>query len=344
MLKIVKLLPLLTGWFLLAGLTSPETTQPRTHDRKAAAPVVKRPAAVRTNKRPVAKRSAIPAKKTFSAKKIVAKKSVAKIVSTKKVAVKTPVVWKNSVVKPVRSPYFRRADILRTVVLDAGHGGHDPGAIGKGGTREKNVVLAIVLELARQIKTAYPDVRVILTRKTDVFIPLHERSAIANRSRADLFISVHANALSRRDYYGTETYAMGLHKSEQNLEVAKRENSVILQEENYERTYKGFDPNSPLAHIMLANFQSAFLDNSLRFASKVEKQFGKADRTSRGVKQAGFLVLWETAMPAVLIETGYLSNAAEEKFLRSDAGQEQLATAIFKAFEQYKAERDQQQQ
>lgn len=234
-------------------------------------------------------------------------------------------------------------DGLRTVVIDAGHGGHDPGAIGKGGTREKNVVLAIALQLARNIKATHPEMRVILTRKTDVFVELHERSAIANRNKADLFISIHANALRRRDYYGTETYTMGLHKSEQNLEVAKRENAVILQEKDYEKTYKGFDPNSPLAHIMLANFQTAFLASSLNFAAKVEKQFTNADRVSRGVKQAGFIVLWDTSMPSVLVETGYLSNASEEKFLRSDEGQETLAKAIFKAFEQYKDERDAQQ-
>jgi len=234
-------------------------------------------------------------------------------------------------------------DALRTVVIDAGHGGHDPGAIGKGGTREKNVVLAIALQVARSIKATHPEMRVILTRKTDVFVELHERSAIANRNKADLFISIHANALRRRDYYGTETYTMGLHKSEQNLEVAKRENAVILQEKDYEKTYKGFDPNSPLAHIMLANFQSAFLASSLNFAAKVEKQFTNADRVSRGVKQAGFIVLWDTSMPSVLVETGYLSNASEERFLRSDEGQETLAKAIFKAFEQYKDERDAQQ-
>ena len=336
MLKIVKLLPLLAGWFLLTGLTRSAPTHLRSHAQNVAVHPIKWSTPVRTEKRPLARKGTI-------AKKGIARKVVAKKVSTKNVAVKTTIAKKNPAAKPVRASYLRSADVLRTIVLDAGHGGHDPGAIGRGGTREKNVVLAIVLKLGRQIKTAYPNVRVILTRNTDVFIPLHERSAIANRNRADLFISIHANALSRRDYYGTETYAMGLHKSEQNLEVAKRENSVILQEENYERTYRGFDPNSPLAHIMLANFQSSFLDNSLRFAAKVEKQFGRADRTSRGVKQAGFLVLWETAMPAVLVETGYLSNAAEERFLRSEEGQEKLATAIFRAFEQYKAERDQQQ-
>lgn len=233
-----------------------------------------------------------------------------------------------------------RESDLRTVVIDPGHGGHDPGAIGKGGTKEKNVVLAIGIALAKQIKTAYPEMRVIMTRKSDVFVDLHERGAIANRNHAGLFISIHANALSRRDYYGTETYAMGLHKSEQNLEVAKRENAVILKEENYEQNYKGFDPSSPLAHIMLANYQNAYLTSSLNFAAKIEKQFTNADRVSRGVKQAGFIVLWTTAMPSVLVETGYLSNAAEERFLRSEEGQETLAKAIFKAFAQYKKERD----
>jgi N-acetylmuramoyl-L-alanine amidase len=236
-----------------------------------------------------------------------------------------------------RNPYE-----FRTVVIDSGHGGKDAGCIGPGGTREKNVALRIALELGQRIKEAYPDVKVVYTRKTDVFIELHERSAIANRNRADLFISIHCNSVAGRKTgpYGTETFVMGLHKSEGNLEVAKRENAVILQEENYKKTYKGFDPNSPLAHIMLTNYQSAYLASSVEFASKVESQFKQTSRHSRGVKQAGLLVLWETAMPAVLIEAGFLSNPAEEKFMKSEAGQQKLAGAIFRAFEQYKEDRE----
>lgn len=236
----------------------------------------------------------------------------------------------------------RRPGDLRTVVIDSGHGGKDAGCIGPGGTREKNVALNIALELGERIKEAYPDVKVVFTRKTDVFIELHERSAIANRNRADLFISIHCNAVPARksSVYGTETYVMGLHKSEGNLEVAKRENAVILQEANYKKTYKGFDPNSPLAHIMLANYQSAYLASSLDFAQNIERNFKQSDRLSRGVKQAGFLVLWETAMPSVLIEAGYLSNPVEEKFMKTEAGQSKLAGSIFKAFAKYKEDRE----
>ncbi len=242
--------------------------------------------------------------------------------------------------RPILTHSAPTQENLRTVVIDAGHGGKDPGAIGKNGTREKNVVLAIALGVGQMIKDHYPNVKVIYTRKSDVFIELHERSAISNRNKADLFISIHANALTRRDYYGTETYVMGLHKSEQNLAVAKRENAVILQEANYEKKYNGFDPSSPLGAIMLENYQNAYLSSSLNFASKVERYFKKADRISRGVKQAGFLVLWETATPSVLIETGYLSNPTEEAFLASEEGQDKLSKAIFQAFEQYKNDMD----
>ncbi|OZI06559.1 N-acetylmuramoyl-L-alanine amidase [Siphonobacter sp. BAB-5385] len=240
---------------------------------------------------------------------------------------------------PVANP---KVDAIRTVVIDAGHGGKDPGAIGKNGTREKNVVLPIALAVGEKIKEHYPNVKVVFTRKTDVFVELHERGAVSNRNKADLFMSIHANALpaTRRDFYGTETYVMGLHKSEANLAVAKRENAVIFQEKNYEKKYEGFDPNSPLGQIMLENYQNAYLANSVNFASKVERAFKRADRISRGVKQAGLLVLWTTATPSVLIETGYLSNPTEEAFLASDAGQDKLAEAIFRAFEQYKNEMD----
>ena len=228
---------------------------------------------------------------------------------------------------------------IRTVVLDAGHGGKDPGCIGRR-TRESRVVLKIALALGRRIKAEMPSMRVIYTRASDRFIELSERSAIANRNRADLFISIHCNASpSSSRVYGTETYTMGLHKTEGNLDVAKRENAVILKEDNYQQTYKGFNPNSPLAHIMLANYQHAFMGSSINFAEKVERSFRRnADRTSRGVKQAGFLVLWRTTMPSVLIETGYLTNPDEELFLMSEDGQAEIANAIFLAFQQYKEE------
>jgi N-acetylmuramoyl-L-alanine amidase len=234
---------------------------------------------------------------------------------------------------------------IRTVVLDPGHGGKDAGAHGAAGILEKTCNLKIVLALGKMIKENYPEVKVIYTRKTDVFIPLNERSDIANRNKADLFISVHCNAMDVKkyprleSYSGTETYVMGLHKGEANLDVAKRENAAILQEADYRKKYNGFDPNSPLSHIMMANYQNAFLKNSLRFAERVERAFAKfADRTSRGVKQAGFIVLWTTAMPSVLVESGFLSNRKEELYLGSEEGQEAIANAVYKAFSKYKSE------
>ncbi len=224
---------------------------------------------------------------------------------------------------------------VKTIVIDPGHGGHDPGTVGKR-AKEKNVVLQIALAVGKKIKEQYPDVKVLYTRSTDVFVDLSERSAYANRNNADLFISIHCNASpNSKSVKGTETFVMGLHKTQGNLDVAKRENSVILKETNYQQKYKGFDPNSPLAYIMLANYQSAFLTNSLRFAQLVENSFARF-RNSRGVKQAGFLVLWRTTMPSVLIEVGFLSNQDEENYLSSAKGQGEVAEQIFKAFGTYK--------
>ncbi|GAB2597391.1 hypothetical protein GCM10027190_51830 [Spirosoma areae] len=228
---------------------------------------------------------------------------------------------------------------VRTVVLDAGHGGKDPGTHGRY-AKEKTINLDLILQLGRKIKAKHPNIRVIYTRASDRFVDLYERGAIANRNRADLFISIHCNASpSSSRVYGTETYTLGLHKTERNLDVARRENAVILQEKNYQQTYKGFDPNSPLATIMLANYQHAFMGSSINFAQKIERSFRyNADRKSNGVKQAGFIVLWKATMPSVLIETGYLTNPTEEDYLRSDEGQEEMSTAIYKAFVQYKQE------
>jgi N-acetylmuramoyl-L-alanine amidase len=230
---------------------------------------------------------------------------------------------------------------VNTVVIDAGHGGKDPGTRGRT-TKEKDVALKVALELGRKIKEETPEVKVLFTRSTDVFIELGERSAFANRNNADLFISIHCNATPRsKSVRGTETFVMGLHKTEGNLEVAKRENSVILQETNYKQKYKGFDPNSPLAHIMLANYQSAFISSSLRLAELIEKKFQSvSDRESRGVKQAGFLVLWRCAMPSVLIETGFLSTPDEEEYLSSEDGQKEVAESIHQAFMAYKKDMD----
>lgn len=249
-------------------------------------------------------------------------------------------VWQdttNQQPRPERGTSAGRANQIRTVVLDAGHGGKDPGTHGRY-AKEKATNLKLVMALGARIREQMPGVRVIYTRTTDRFIELAERSAIANRNRADLFISIHCNANPHsKAVHGTETYTMGLHKTEGNLDVAKRENAVILNEANYQETYKGFNPNSPLAYIMLANYQHAFMGSSISFAEKVERNFRReAERTSRGVKQAGFLVLWRTTMPSVLIEAGYLTNANEEDFLASEEGQGRIAGAIYKAFEQYK--------
>lgn len=231
-------------------------------------------------------------------------------------------------------PYRYR---LRTVVLDAGHGGRDRGCAGVS-AREADVALGLVLALGRQIQQHMPDVKVIYTRKTDVFVGLDQRAAIANRSHADLFISIHCNAGPRQSR-GTEVWTMGLHKTTANLGVAQRENAVILQEKDYQTRYGGFDPRSPQSHILFSLFQSAHLTNSLRFAQRVDRQLRThVGRPSRGVKQAGFLVLWKSTMPSVLIESGFLTNPKEEKFLGDKDNQRTMAEGIFRAFRDYKRE------
>ena len=227
---------------------------------------------------------------------------------------------------------------IKVVVIDAGHGGHDPGAMGKK-AKEKNIALAIALKLGSYIKKNFPDVKVVYTRKTDVFVELYKRAKIANQAKADLFISIHCNSNKSSKPYGTETWVMGLHKSKANLAVAQKENAAILLEKDYEKTYNNFNPNSPQSYIAFSLFQSAFRDQSIDFATKVESEFkNRAQRHDRGVKEAGFLVLWKTTMPAVLIETGFVSNPAEEKFLMSEQGQDYLASAIYRAFKSYKKE------
>lgn len=231
------------------------------------------------------------------------------------------------------------------VVIDAGHGGHDSGCLGKN-AKEKDVALGIALKLGRMIEESYPDVKVIYTRKKDEFVELHERAAIANNAKADLFICIHCNSacfLDKRkkevcnsETNGVETWVMGLHKSEANLEVAKRENEVVLMEKDYTKKYEGFDPNSPEANIIFSLYQNSFIDQSLRMASYVQREVKAKGRQVRGVKQAGFLVLFKTTMPSVLIETGFLSNAEEENFLSSTAGQEKMAGSIYRAFKSYK--------
>ncbi|TAH26874.1 MAG: N-acetylmuramoyl-L-alanine amidase [Cytophagales bacterium] len=226
---------------------------------------------------------------------------------------------------------------VKTLVIDAGHGGKDPGCVGHL-SDEAEITLKVALELEQVLKENMPNVKVILTRNDDQFVELIDRASIANKNNADLFISIHCNS-GPEHVYGSETYTMGAHKTNENLEVAKRENSVILKETNYKKKYNGYDPKSPQGHILFALYQNANMENSLRFAEKVEQQFSsRVGRTSRGVKQAGFLVLWKTAMPSALIEIGYLSNKNEEKFLNQELNRTYIASGIYRAFKDYKEE------
>ncbi|UCG28311.1 MAG: N-acetylmuramoyl-L-alanine amidase [Bacteroidales bacterium] len=223
-----------------------------------------------------------------------------------------------------------------TVVIDPGHGGKDPGALGRI-SKEKDIVLGVGLKLGNYIERNFDDVEVIYTRKTDEFIELDRRAEIANKAKADLFISLHANSWENRNIAGSETYAMGLHTDARNLEVAMKENAVITFEENYTTKYEGYDPESPESFIVFSLMQNTFLEQSLQFASYVQTQFrDRAKRIDRGIKQAGFIVLWRTTMPSVLIEIGYISNSNEEKYMISDTGQDYIASAVFRAFREYK--------
>jgi N-acetylmuramoyl-L-alanine amidase len=225
---------------------------------------------------------------------------------------------------------------VSVVVIDPGHGGKDPGAV-VGNAREKQIVLDISLKLGNLIKTAFPETKVVYTRDKDFFIPLHQRANIANKNNADLFISIHANYVDSRSVQGTETFVLGQHRSQDNLEVAKKENSVILLEDDYEITYEGFDPNSPESYIMFELVQDEYLEQSVMFASSIQEQFReKAKRYDRSVKQAGFLVLRQTTMPGVLVEAGFLSHSSERNFLMTEAGRMDIATSIFNAFKNYK--------
>lgn len=236
------------------------------------------------------------------------------------------------------STFIRPEFKVDVVVIDAGHGGKDQGTRGKKAL-EKDVALKIALRVGSYIEKNIPGVKVIYTRKDDRYLALDERAEIANKNKADLFICIHANSMPGGKASGTETYVMGMHKDNSNFELAKRENSVILMDENHLERYEGFDPNSPESYILFSLTQSAFQESSLLFAQKVEDQFRfKARRNSRGVKQAGFVVLWRTTMPSVLIETGFLSSATEEQFLASQEGQDLLASGIYRAFKEYKSE------
>ncbi len=226
------------------------------------------------------------------------------------------------------------------VVVDAGHGGLDPGAIGKT-SQEKDLNLAVALLVGKLIKEEFPSVEVIYTRTTDVFIDVDKRSKLANDRKADLFISIHANASENKAATGTETYVMGHGKSDANMEVAKRENAVITYEENYTSKYEGYDPKDPGSFILFSLQQNAFLTQSQELATKVQEEFGSHPiKNNRGMKEGLFLVLWHTAMPSILVEMGYISNVRDERILVSKQGQRAIAQAIFRAFKSYKTHYD----
>jgi len=236
-------------------------------------------------------------------------------------------------------PLFAQ-DTKFTVVLDAGHGGHDPGAMGSM-SREKDINLAITLDLGELIEQKFKDVKVVYSRKTDKYLTLQERADVVNDHHADLFICVHTNSSPSSAAYGAESFTLGLAKTKANLDVAMRENSVITLEEDYKTKYQGFDPKSVDSYIMFEFMQDKYIDRSVEFASTIQKQFRNyCNRSDRGVRQAGFWVLHRSACPSVLVEVGFISNQAEERYLNSNQGQKEMAAGIFNAFVDYKRGHD----
>jgi N-acetylmuramoyl-L-alanine amidase len=234
---------------------------------------------------------------------------------------------------PPYSPAYRF-----TVTLDAGHGGKDPGNLGTGRLKEteKDVSLDVTLALGKYITENYPEVNVVYTRTTDAFPTLKDRVEKANQSKSDLFISVHCNANDNKGAYGAETFVMGLHKSEESLKTAMRENASIFLEDNHESDYAGFDPGNPDTYIALSLRENIFLDQSLNLAKNVQDQFrSRVGRKDRGVKQAGYYVISFTNMPSILVELGFLTNAEEEDFLHSEEGKAYMSSAVFRAFKEY---------
>lgn len=226
-----------------------------------------------------------------------------------------------------------------TVVIDAGHGGKDPGAISANKKLyEKDVTLKVALMVGESIKKNHPEVKVLYTRKTDVFVGLNDRARMANKANADLFISIHTNAAKSRTAKGVETYTLGIEeeRTERNLEIAKRENGVIFLEDNHEKTYANFNPNSPESYIIFEYMQSEFVKESIHMAQYVQEHLASdANRHDRGVRQAGFLVLNATSMPSILVELGYISNAEDAKYLGSESGQKRMSRCISEAFDKY---------
>lgn len=223
-----------------------------------------------------------------------------------------------------------------TLVIDAGHGGKDAGAVGAY-SKEKDINLAVALEFGRLVERNCPDVRVVYTRTTDVFVPLEGRARIANKAKADLFISIHTNALpNKRQAFGVETYTLGMHRAAENLAVARRENSVIKYEKNYEQTYEGFDPNSAESYIIFEIMQDTYMKQSVELAKCIQNQYVSRGRPNKGVHQAGFLVLREVSMPSVLTELGFISTPSEEAYLNSSEGRATLAQSIYQGFVNYR--------
>ena len=236
----------------------------------------------------------------------------------------------------------KAADHRFTLVIDPGHGGHDAGALGSM-SKEKNINLKVALAFGRMVERNCPDVKVVYTRKTDVFIPLNERANIANKAKADLFISVHTNALPKgKIARGFEVYTLGMHRAAENLDVAKRENSVILVEKDYKQRYQGFDPNSSESYIMFEFIQDKNMAKSVELAKMIQQDVcAQAGRPNKGVHQAGFLVLRATSMPSCLIELGFITTSDEERLLNSESGIENHARGIYRAFTRYRKKYDQ---
>ena len=228
---------------------------------------------------------------------------------------------------------------IKKIVIDPGHGGKDSGTMGTKRYKqyEKHIALAVSLKLGDYIAKAFPDIEVVYTRKTDVFLELRERTELANQSDADLFISIHCDGFTSPNASGASVFVMGMSKLKANMDVAMRENSVIYMEDNYQEKYEGFDPQSAESYIVFSLMQNTYLDQSISFAEKIDDQFAtRAKRKSRGVKQAPFYVISRVNMPSVLIECGFLTNPKEEDYLNTETGQDYIASAIFRAFRSYK--------
>lgn len=240
------------------------------------------------------------------------------------------------------APDLAANDKVFTVVIDPGHGGSDPGAIGSS-SKEKDLNLAVALKVGNLIQANHKDVKVVYTRNTDRFVGLDDRANIANKNKADLFLSIHTNAVKNTAIRGAETFTLGLARTDENLQVAMRENAAILLEDDYMQKYEGFDPKSSESYIIFEFMQNKHLEQSISLASEIQKGFVACKRSDRGVRQAGFLVLRKTSMPSVLVELGFISNKEEERYMKSAEGQNSLAKAISNAFFSYKREYDRKQ-